>query len=104
MPIRALTPRGSLATSMPATVALPESMVRMPSIISRVVVLPAPFGPRMPNTSPLATSKLTPSTACSVPYFLRRSRAISTGPLPAGAGAVVGAAAFGVGCAMGGGC
>ena len=38
---------------MPATVALPESMLRIPSIISRVVVLPAPFGPRMPNTSPL---------------------------------------------------
>ena len=87
---------------MPATVALPESMLRMPSIISRVVVLPAPFGPRMPNTSPLATSKLTPSTACSVPYFLRRSRAISTGPLPADARArLLGAAAFGVGCAMG---
>ncbi len=85
--------------------ALPESMVRMPSIISRVVVLPAPFGPRMPNTSPLATSKLTPSTACRVPYFLRRSRATSTGSSPEGMGGrLSGARALGVGCAMGGGC
>ena len=38
-----------------------------PSIISSVVVLPAPFGPRMPNVSPRATAKLTPLTACTSP-------------------------------------
>ena len=38
-----------------------------PSIISSVVVLPAPFGPRIPNVSPGATSKETPSTATVSP-------------------------------------
>jgi hypothetical protein len=38
-----------------------------PSIISSVVVLPAPLGPRMPKNSPSATSKPTPSTALSSP-------------------------------------
>ncbi len=28
-----------------------------------VVVLPAPFGPRRPNTSPRSTMNVTPSTA-----------------------------------------
>src|SRR5512132_2168558 len=32
-----------------------------------VVVLPAPFGPRKPNTSPSRTSRSSPSTATSVP-------------------------------------
>jgi len=32
----------------------------MPSSISTVVVLPAPFGPSKPNTSPSGTAKLTP--------------------------------------------
>jgi len=35
-----------------------------------VVVLPAPFGPRRPKTSPLATSKVTWSTAVNCPNFL----------------------------------
>src|SRR2546421_1614835 len=37
-----------------------------------VVVLPAPFGPRNPNTSPLATSNSTPRTASTSPKFLTR--------------------------------
>src|SRR5438876_4259571 len=32
-----------------------------------VVVLPAPFGPRKPNTSPSRTSRSSPSTAASEP-------------------------------------
>ena len=32
-----------------------------------VVVLPAPFGPRNPNTSPGATEKETPRTASTSP-------------------------------------
>jgi hypothetical protein len=64
--------RGSSAgfrgqAGMPRTVASPASASRSPSMISRVVVLPAPFGPRMPKNSPGATSKLTPSTACRSP-------------------------------------
>ena len=37
-----------------------------------MVVLPAPFGPRRPNTSPAATSKSIPSTARTSPYRLTR--------------------------------
>jgi hypothetical protein len=36
-------------------------------MISRVVVLPAPFGPRMPKNSPWLTSNVAPSTACNAP-------------------------------------
>src|ERR1700761_3765359 len=35
-----------------------------------VVVLPAPLGPRNPNTSPVATSKSTPRTASTSPKVL----------------------------------
>src|SRR5262249_40838912 len=39
-----------------------------------VVVLPAPLGPRNPNTSPGATSKLTPRTASTSPKDFFKSR------------------------------
>jgi len=39
----------------------------MPTIILIVVVLPAPFGPRNPNTRPARTSKLRSSTATKSP-------------------------------------
>ena len=40
--------------------------------IRMVVVLPAPFGPRSPKTSPLFTEKLTDFTAARAPkYFVR---------------------------------
>src|SRR5260370_36929124 len=35
-----------------------------------VVVLPAPFGPRMPVTAPHAALSVSPSTAAVVPYRL----------------------------------
>ena len=47
----------------PKTVTSPLSGLRRPSMISRVVVLPAPFGPRMPKNSPSDTSNEMPSTA-----------------------------------------
>ena len=50
-----------------------ESGSRRPSMISSVVVLPAPFGPRMPKNSPSATENDTPSTALRSPYALRMS-------------------------------
>jgi hypothetical protein len=49
---------------------------------STVVVLPAPFGPRMPKISPSATENETSSTATTVPYVLRRC-SICTAGLPA---------------------
>src|SRR5205814_552141 len=50
-------------TSYPATVALPA--VGLASVQSMLIVVdfPAPFGPRKPNTSPVATLKSTPRTA-----------------------------------------
>ena len=46
-----------------------------PSIISTVVVLPAPLGPSSPKQMPSGTEKLTPSTAVTPGYSLTRLRA-----------------------------
>ena len=51
-PIRGLSESAPSATSTPRTVAWPPSGLRRPSRISTVVVLPAPFGPSSPKTSP----------------------------------------------------
>jgi hypothetical protein len=53
----------SRTTSWPATRALPPVGRTSVQSMLMVVVLPAPLGPRKPNTSPPATSKLTPRTA-----------------------------------------
>ena len=45
----------------------PESGTRRPSIISMVVLLPAPFGPSSPKTCPGGTVNEIPSTARRVP-------------------------------------
>src|SRR4051812_32638308 len=90
----------SCATSWPATRARPP--VGRASVQSMwiVVVLPAPLGPRKPNTSPRATSKLTPRTASTSPKdftscstsiaadmagTLGRSSTVAVVPLPPGA-------------------
>src|SRR3954447_4350114 len=66
-PMLRRTSSRSCATSWPATRARPP--VGRASVQSMwiVVVLPAPLGPRKPNTSPRATSKLTPRTASMSP-------------------------------------
>ena len=60
-------PRGgrsrSCRGSSPSTRIVPLSGVRRPAMASTVVVLPAPFGPRMPKISPSSTEKDTSSTA-----------------------------------------
>jgi hypothetical protein len=61
--MRARTSFGWLATSTPATVALPLSMGSSVVNIRSVVVFPAPFGPRNPKISPRPTSMLIPRTA-----------------------------------------
>ena len=43
--------------------------------IRRVVVLPAPFGPRKPTISPASTVRSTPRTACTVRLLLVKVRA-----------------------------
>ena len=74
-PIRLRTPSGSRSRSAPATVAVPA--VGRSSVVSmrRVVVLPAPFGPRKPTISPSSTVRSTPRTACTVRLRLVKSRA-----------------------------
>src|SRR5437588_882292 len=72
----------SETTSWPATVAAP--LVGFASVHSMliVVVLPAPFGPRKPNTSPGATSKSTPRTACTSSKCLVRPSTTIAGVAP----------------------
>ena len=50
-----------------------ESGAVSPTTIENVVVLPAPFGPSRPTTSPDAISRLTPCTTVRPPYDLVRS-------------------------------
>src|SRR6185437_5690495 len=51
----------------------PELGGRIPSMISIVVVLPAPLGPKRPKHMPSGTAKETPSTAVTDGYCLTRS-------------------------------
>src|ERR1700730_8188591 len=69
-PIERRTSSCCLTTSKPLTRALPE--VGSSSVVSMrmSVDLPAPFGPRRPNTSPSSTSKVIPLTAVKPPNFL----------------------------------
>ena len=53
--------------SIPRTRVSPSVGGCSPSMISRVVVFPAPLGPRIPNTSPCRTVNETPSTAVREP-------------------------------------
>jgi hypothetical protein len=72
-------------SGMPATDADPDvGVISVPSIRT-VVVLPAPFGPRNPNTSPLPTLNDTSSTALLPPKtLLRWLTSIAAAPLIAG--------------------
>ena len=64
LPLRAI---GSAATSRPPMRTVPAVGRRIPAIMRSVVVLPAPFGPRKPNSSPLGTSRSSASTAVNDP-------------------------------------
>src|SRR5437763_6858983 len=78
-PMRRLIISLSVYTSYPATRALPDVGARRPVRIRIAVVLPAPFAPRKPDTSPAATSKEMPSTAVKVPKRRVSSRASMAG-------------------------
>src|SRR5687767_303234 len=67
-PRPALAPIGSLLTSMPPIRTVPDVGRSIPAIIRSVVVLPAPFGPRNPNSSPFGTTRSSESTAVKEPY------------------------------------
>jgi hypothetical protein len=53
--------------SWPQMRAVPAVGSMKPASMRMVVDLPAPLGPRKPTTSPLATEKLTSSTAVKLP-------------------------------------
>src|SRR5918997_6785037 len=83
---------------MPRTRSSPPVTGETQAIMRIVVVLPAPLGPRKPNTSPRCTVKSTPSTATSRPKRLLSAVALMSGASPAdasGAGAGPGTGAGG---------
>src|SRR2546428_5707048 len=51
----------------------------MPTMMEKVVVLPAPLGPRRPTTSPPATSTVTSWSTGRFPYDLHNPSPRSTG-------------------------
>ena len=61
--MRGTMSRFRVVTSIPSTRTVPDVGVRIVSMISTVVVLPAPFGPRNANTSPVRTWNDMSSTA-----------------------------------------
>jgi hypothetical protein len=63
IPTRCRTVGASATTSKPSMSARPDVGESVVVRIERVVVLPAPFGPRRAKNSPAWTSKLIPSTA-----------------------------------------
>src|ERR1035437_8608497 len=66
------TASGLLPTSKPATVARPEVGFSSPQSMRMVVDLPAPLGPRNPNTSPFLTERSIRSTATKPPNLFTR--------------------------------
>src|SRR4051794_33207420 len=70
----------SLAGSWPSTRSSPLVADDTQPIIRMVELLPAPFGPRNPNTSPGRTSKSMPSTAMKSSNRLESERATTRGP------------------------
>src|SRR5215218_7632865 len=77
-PTLRLTPSGSRVGSRPSTRTTPRVGSVSPRIISTVVVLPAPFGPRSPNTSPALIVRSRLLTAANSPYAFDRRRATMT--------------------------
>src|SRR5271156_4567423 len=80
----------SLVGSIPSTLSVPPLSGLMHEIIRMVDVLPAPFGPRKPNDSPLAMLKSTPSTATKSPKRLTSPCASTMAAPVAGKAAPVG--------------
>jgi serine/threonine-protein kinase len=72
-----------LGASSPAPMALPEVGGSSVQSMRTVVVLPAPFGPRKPNTSPAATVRSMSRTASIPPLKVRRSERAAIAAPPA---------------------
>ncbi|MBP2333978.1 hypothetical protein JOF41_000156 [Saccharothrix coeruleofusca] len=63
MPSSGRTSAASATTSWPSTAALPDEGSRIVERTLHSVVLPAPFGPSSPCTSPVGTSSDRPARA-----------------------------------------
>ena len=77
-PTRVITEARAPPASAPRSVHRPVDGLMRPNRQRIVVVLPAPFGPRNPNTPPWGTAMSSPSTASVRPprtlrYSLRRA-------------------------------
>src|SRR5262249_10080935 len=70
--MRRRTCAGALRRSSPAIVASPPSGGSSVASIRRVVVFPAPLGPRKPKISARSTAKSTPRTASTLVTLRRR--------------------------------
>src|ERR1035437_488742 len=72
--MRSRTLPGSLSRSAPAIVASPPLGGSRVASIRRVVVLPAPLGPRNPKISPFSRLRSTPLTASTLPWRVLKVR------------------------------
>lgn len=72
---------GARRTSTPKISASPSVIGSRVASIWTIVVLPAPFGPSSPNTSPRRIVRSTPSTARKSPKSLTSPRASTAFPL-----------------------
>src|SRR5438874_8874599 len=80
-------------TTWPSRRASPRSGRTRPTSTRSVVVLPAPFGPRSPHTSPFSTANPKSSTASTSRKRLVSPDTAITGTAPEPTGAAVGSAA-----------
>jgi hypothetical protein len=71
--------RPRTSSTRPSTLTAPESAGSTPATHSKSVVLPEPFGPIRPRTSPGYTENDTPDRAVNRPYRLVRSRTVTIG-------------------------
>src|SRR5512139_1181618 len=82
MPRAAMTWLGSPSMRRPSSVMDPAVGGMSPETRLRSVVLPAPFGPMSPCTSPASTRREAPSTAASPPKVRRTPSSSSSTGLP----------------------
>jgi len=79
-----MRPRTASALGDPSNVMVPLVGRMISRIIRRLVVLPAPFGPRNPCTQPAGTLNERSSTAVNDPYVLVTFRSSRTGAIMRG--------------------
>src|SRR5437899_1731365 len=87
---------GDSSRSAPQILTLPSVGGWMPASARSVVVLPAPFGPTRPRTSPRLTEKESLSTATRASYDLVRLET----SMPGSTGEIIRGAPGGVACGV----